>query len=125
MHGCSHYEDTPLRWKVLTARDDGSDVSMPLVLVYDEVFGTDEDTTWPVRTPWDLDEHVAARIDRFRPFPYDVVEPEVQLIEGELLLCLSCRLSGWILICITVVELNRSKDGVIEIDTQRYRFACR
>lgn len=87
---------------------------MPMVLVYDEVLGTDEDAAGAVTPTRDGDEHVRAIINRLRPFPRDVVQPQIEFVEGEVLLRLLRSQAGGVLVGLGVIEFDCGEDGVVE-----------
>lgn len=66
-----------------------------LIVVYDEVLSADQDAAWAIPAAWHRDEHVGAIVHRLAPFPRDVIEPQVKLVQGQVLLGLcSCFSSG-------------------------------
>ena len=92
---------------------------MPLVLVDDEVLGADEHTARSVSAARDRDEVVRAVVDWLAGFPRHVVESQVQLVEGEVLLRLGRSLSGAVLVGVGVIQLDRREHGVIQSAVQR------
>lgn len=61
---------------------------------------------------------VCAGIYGVAPLPGHMVEAEIKLVEGEHLLCCLQGLSCGILVNLTVINLQRSKNGVLKGNIQ-------
>lgn len=114
MGGSGDYEDTTLSREVSSPGNDCTDVRVALVLVDDKILGTYKDARGPITAPRDGDEEVGTVVDRLGPFAGDMVETEIELVEGELLLGIGGGLAGGVLVGLGVVELDGRKDGVVE-----------
>lgn len=82
MGGGGDDEHAALSGEVGTTGNDSTDIGMSLILVDDEVLSTDEHTAGAIATAGDIDKEVGAIIDGLGPLAGDVIEPEIQLIEG-------------------------------------------
>lgn len=114
MGGSRDYEDTALSGEVSSPGNDCTDIRMALVLVDDKILRTDKDARGPITAPRDGDEEVGTVVNRLGPLAGDMVETEIKLVEGEVLLGISGGLAGVVLVGLGVVELNGRKDGVVE-----------
>ena len=102
-------------------------VGVPLVLVDDEVLGAHENAARSVAAAGHRDEMIRAVVDGFARLSRHVVQPEVKLVEGEVLLRLRRGLAGVILVGVRIIQLDRREDGVVQSAVQRgdvERTAC-
>lgn len=88
--GVADDQHTPLLRKGGPSGDDRPHVCMALVLEDDEVFRADKHPSRPLRVPTrHRDEQVGPVVHRVRPPSHHMIETEVKLVEGEVLLCLT------------------------------------
>lgn len=100
--------------EVSSPGNDSTHIRVTMVLIDDKVLSANKDATGPIAAAGDGDKEISPVINRFSPLPGDVIEAEVELVEGEMLLGIESGLAGGILVRFGVVKLDGREDRVVK-----------
>ena len=108
-------EEAVVGGEVAAARQRAAAVGVALRLPHHEVLRADEDAARPVGAARDRHQVVRRRVDRVGPLAHDVVEPEVELVEDDVLLVQHLVGLG-VVLHLLAVDLEGREDRVVEAD---------
>ena len=108
--GARRHQEAPGRGVALAAGQRRAHFVVALVLVRHPVLPDNQNPTGPVGATGDCQQHAGGAAHCLRPFPHHVVQAQVQLVVGQVLLGLFGRFTRRVQVRVPVVQLQRRKD---------------
>ena len=116
----AHQQGSATHWQVFSARQRRSHLWMSLVAVQHPVLRHHQHAAGTFDAG-NARQHVRRPFRRLAPPADHVVQTQIQLVEGQQLVCLRSRLARRVLVGIGVVELQTREHGIIETHVQTLR----